>query len=66
MKRKPVRSLIGELRQAVVDSGKSLGELARDTGVDKSALSRFVNVERGLSMEADRRDWEKPRPTDCG
>jgi transcriptional regulator with XRE-family HTH domain len=44
--------LTDQLRKAVADSGKTLGEFARDTGIDKSALSRFVNGERGLSMEA--------------
>lgn len=46
------QKLTDQLRRAVADSGKTLGELARETGIDKSALSRFVNGERGLSMEA--------------
>ncbi len=45
-------TLTSQLRQAVADSGETLGQLARETGIDKSALSRFVNGERGLSMEA--------------
>ena len=45
------QTLTDQLRQAVADWGRTLGELARDTGIDKSALSRFVNGERGLSME---------------
>jgi plasmid maintenance system antidote protein VapI len=44
--------LTEQLRQAVADSGNTLGTLARETGIDKSALSRFVNGERGLSMKA--------------
>ena len=50
MRKKAKQSLTDQLRQAVADSGKTLGELARDTGIDKSALSRFVNGERGVSM----------------
>ena len=45
------RKLTEQLRAAVTSSGMSLGELARETGIDKSALSRFVNRDRGLSME---------------
>ena len=41
-----------QLRRIVADSGKTLGQITRDTGIDKSALSRFVNGERGVSMEA--------------
>lgn len=52
MGRKTKHNLTDQLRQAVADSGRTLGELARNTGIDKSALSRFVNGERGLSMEA--------------
>ncbi len=44
--------LSAQLRQAIVDSGKSLGQLTRETGIDKSALSRFVNGERGVSMNS--------------
>ncbi|MGD9128043.1 MAG: helix-turn-helix transcriptional regulator [Planctomycetia bacterium] len=52
MRKKTKQKLTEQLRQAVRDSGRTLGELARETGIDKSALSRFVNGKRGLSMEA--------------
>ncbi|MBN1588363.1 MAG: helix-turn-helix transcriptional regulator [Pirellulales bacterium] len=52
MKKTVQQTLTNQLRQAVVDSGETLGHLARETGIDKSALSRFVNGHRGLSMEA--------------
>jgi transcriptional regulator with XRE-family HTH domain len=45
-------NLTEQLRAALAGSGMTLGELARKTGVDKSALSRFVNGDRGLSMES--------------
>jgi DNA-binding Xre family transcriptional regulator len=50
--KKARQSLTTQLRRMVADSGQTLGELARNTGIDKSALSRFVNGERGLSMQA--------------
>jgi hypothetical protein len=50
MARKTTNKLTDQLRQIVVDSGKTLGQITRDTGIDKSALSRFVNGERGVSM----------------
>jgi DNA-binding Xre family transcriptional regulator len=52
MKKQSKQSLTAQLRRMVADSGQTLGELARNTGIDKSALSRFVNGERGLSMQA--------------
>jgi transcriptional regulator with XRE-family HTH domain len=52
MSKKARQTLTAQLRREVAASGRTLGELARETGVDKSALSRFVNGERGLSMEA--------------
>ncbi len=52
MRKNKPQTLTSQLRQAVADSGETLGELARQTGIHKSALSRFVNGERGLSMNA--------------
>jgi hypothetical protein len=44
-------SLTDQLRRFLVESGQSLGEVSRATGLDTSALSRFVRGERGVSME---------------
>ena len=52
MAKKSPSRLTEQLRAAVAESGMTLGELTRATGIDKSALSRFVNGERGVSMEA--------------
>jgi transcriptional regulator with XRE-family HTH domain len=52
MGQKPCGKLTEQLRAALVESGLTLGQITRDTGIDKSALSRFVNGERGVSMEA--------------
>lgn len=49
MKKNDPRTLTSQLRQAVAECGMTLGELSRATGVDKSALSRFLNGERGVS-----------------
>lgn len=52
MRKNARQTLTSQLRQIVADSGQTLGELARETGIDKSTLSRFINGQRGLSMEA--------------
>ena len=52
---KPVKqereSLTNQLRRFLAESGRSLGEVSRATGLDTSALSRFVRGERGVSMQ---------------
>jgi transcriptional regulator with XRE-family HTH domain len=44
--------LAEQLREAVKASGRSLGQLARESGVDPSRLSRFLRGERDLTLEA--------------
>jgi transcriptional regulator with XRE-family HTH domain len=44
-------SLTDQLRQAVLNCGQSQYAICKATGIDKTALSRFVNGERGVSME---------------
>ena len=41
-----------QLRQAIDDSGLTRYEIAKQTGIDESALAKFYNGHRGLSMEA--------------
>lgn len=43
--------LIDQLRQAAGNASISQNALARASGIDKAALSRFVSGERGLAME---------------
>jgi transcriptional regulator with XRE-family HTH domain len=43
--------VIEAIRRACKQSSASQYRIAKDTGIDKSALSRFVSGERGLSME---------------
>lgn len=52
MAKKASNKLTEQLRAAAAGGGMTLGDLARATGIDKSALSRFLNGERGVSMEA--------------
>jgi transcriptional regulator with XRE-family HTH domain len=44
--------LIGTLRRHILDSGVSLNELARRTGVSDPQLSRFVRGTRSLTLPA--------------
>ena len=41
-----------QLRQAIDDSGLTRYQIAKETGIDESALAKFYNGRRGLSMEA--------------
>ncbi len=49
MKKTAPQTLTDELRRIVAGCGKTLGEISRDTGIDKTALSRFLSGERGVS-----------------
>ena len=54
-KRNQSGTLSGQLRAAILESGVSLQQLARDTGVDVGSVSRFVRAERTLTLDsADR------------
>ena len=41
-----------QLRQAIDDSGLTRYQIAKETGIDESALAKFYTGRRGLSMEA--------------
>jgi len=47
-----VKTLTDQLRQAIDDSGLTRYEIAKQTGIDESALAKFYNGHRGLSMDA--------------
>lgn len=51
MRDKRPQTLTDQLRGFLTESGHSLGQLSKETGVDKSALSRFLNGERGVSAK---------------
>jgi transcriptional regulator with XRE-family HTH domain len=48
---RPVK-LTDQLRKAIDDSGLTRYRIAQETGIDESALAKFYNGHRGLSMEA--------------
>ena len=54
-RKKPVTSLSEQLRERIAAAGLSVYELARDAGVDRSVLSRFLAGKRTITLEtADR------------
>jgi transcriptional regulator with XRE-family HTH domain len=52
MDKKRTRLLTDQLRQAIDDSGLTRYQIAKETGIDESALAKFYNGHRGLSMDA--------------
>jgi DNA-binding Xre family transcriptional regulator len=50
-KRKPQR-LTDQIRHAMDDCGVTRYRISQETGLDESALSKFYNQERGLSLES--------------
>lgn len=51
MAKKQSKKLTDQLRQAIDDCGMTRYEIAKQTGIDESALAKFYNGHRGLSME---------------
>lgn len=52
MTRKRTKLLTDQLRNAIDDCGLTRYEIAKQTGIDESALAKFYNGHRGLSMDA--------------
>ena len=52
MGKKRPKKLTEQIRQAINDCGASRYEIAKCTGIDESALAKFFNGNRGLSMES--------------
>jgi transcriptional regulator with XRE-family HTH domain len=52
MAKKRSNLLTDQLRQAIDDSGLTRYQIAKVTGIDESALAKFYNGHRGLSMDA--------------
>lgn len=48
----PMSQLLDEIRRAIEASGLTRYQIAKETGIAQSQLSRLVNGERGLSVEA--------------
>jgi transcriptional regulator with XRE-family HTH domain len=54
-RKKPPTNLSEQLRELIAAAGPSAYELARDAGVDRSVLSRFLAGKRTITLEtADR------------
>ena len=47
-----VPPMIEQIQEAIRESGRTLGELGRESGVSSGQLSRFVRNERFLSLPA--------------
>jgi DNA transposition AAA+ family ATPase len=52
MAKKRTTKLTDQLRQAIDDCGLTRYEIAKQTGIDESALAKFYNGQRGVSMKA--------------
>jgi transcriptional regulator with XRE-family HTH domain len=52
MAKKRTKPLTDQLRQAIDDCGLTRYQIAKATGIDESALAKFYNGHRGLSMDA--------------
>ena len=50
-KRKHKTDLAAEIRRAIRDSGLTPYRIATDADVDRSVMTRFVNGERGLTLD---------------
>ena len=51
-KRRKRQKVSEQIRRLIDSSGMSRYEIAKQTGIDQSAISRFMTGERGLSMTA--------------
>ena len=51
MRKKSTKKLSDQVRQALDDSGLTRYRIAKETGIDQSALAKFYNGHRGLSTD---------------
>ena len=49
-KKKKAATVSDQLKQAIVSSGKTCYEIAKESGVSESALSRFLSGKRSLKL----------------
>ncbi|MCA9120999.1 MAG: helix-turn-helix transcriptional regulator [Planctomycetaceae bacterium] len=45
------KTLAEQIRQAIIDSGITQYRIAKDTGISQPLLTRFVNGDRGISLD---------------
>lgn len=48
---KKQQTISGELRAAISAADKSMGQIARETGIDLATISRFMHGKGGLSTD---------------
>jgi len=48
---KKSNKLTDQIRKCIDDSGVTRYRIAQDTGIDESALAKFYNGKRGLSLD---------------
>jgi len=51
MAKRRSKKMTDQIRQAIDDSGLTRYRIALDTGIDESALAKFYNGHRGLSLD---------------
>jgi hypothetical protein len=51
MAKKPIKRFSDEIRAAVENCGKTRYRIAKETGIAAAVLCRFVQRQRGLSMD---------------
>ena len=52
MAKRRSKKMTDQIRQAIDDSGLTRYRISKETGIDESALAKFYNGHRGLSMNA--------------
>lgn len=52
MAKKRTKPLSDQVRDAIEESGLTRYQIAKATGIDESALAKFFNGHRGLSMKS--------------
>ena len=52
MAKRRTKKLTDQLRQAIDESGVTRYRIAKEAGIDESALAKFYNRRRGLSMDS--------------
>ena len=52
MNKKRTKLITDQLRRAIDDSGLTRYQISKEAGIDESALAKFYNGHRGLSMDA--------------
>ena len=52
MAKRRTKKMTDQIRQAIDECGLTRYRIAKETGIDESALAKFYNSRRGLSLDA--------------